>query len=260
MDCSSPACGVKRRSWFFASRSTCSGASRQRDRPSTTPIVCCLSGNDLDRDVLTSISRILRGCGKTRRFGIRLLHDPLKLNGRVPRPSEFAVFETAVIPVVQSDDHHVQANLPAAKTTTHTIRNRNIETAKLACFLNSLRPSLIRVVRRKNTERTKRKIGIAAARKAMILKIIIHSQCRVTRSLDHLVGAGKQHRGHFRRCISMTPSPRTMRSIAGRSRASQQKRLAYVRFGSIATNRHDRDARPMSASPPILSVFIRRIP
>jgi hypothetical protein len=40
---------------------------------------------------------------------------------------------------VQTDDHHVQANLPAAKTTTHTIRNRNIETAKLACFLNSLK-------------------------------------------------------------------------------------------------------------------------
>src|SRR5947209_20622215 len=39
-----------------------------------------------------------------------------------------------------SDDHHVQANLPAAKTTTHTMRNKNIETAKLACFLNSLRP------------------------------------------------------------------------------------------------------------------------
>ena len=53
------------------------------------------------------------------------------------------------------------------------MRNRNIETAKLACFLNSLRPSLIRVVRRKEIERTKRKIGIAAARKAMILKIIL---------------------------------------------------------------------------------------
>src|SRR5262249_55334587 len=76
-------------------------------------------------------------------------------------------------PLVQSDNHHVQANLPAAKTTTHTIRNRNIETAKLACFLNSLRPSLIRVVRRKKIERMKRKIGIAAARKAMILKIIL---------------------------------------------------------------------------------------
>src|SRR6516165_6536659 len=95
---------------------------------------------------------------------------------------------------VQSDDHHVQANLPAAKTTTHTMRNKNIETAKLACFLNSPRPSLIRVVRRKNTERTKRKIGIAAARKAMILKIIIHSQYPVTRSLDHLVGAQKHRR------------------------------------------------------------------
>src|SRR6516164_8344115 len=86
---------------------------------------------------------------------------------------------------VQSDDHHVQANLPAAKTTTHTIRNRNIETAKLACFLNSLRPSLIRVVRRKKIERTKRKIGIAAARKAMILKIILsvlrRGPCRLTR-------------------------------------------------------------------------------
>jgi hypothetical protein len=98
---------------------------------------------------------------------------------------------------VQSDDHHVQANLPAAKTTTHTIRNRNIETAKLACFLNSLRPSLIRVVRRKNIERTKRKIGIAAAMKAMILKIIVHSQCRVTRSFDHLVGCCEERLRHF---------------------------------------------------------------
>ena len=44
LDCSCPARGVKRRSWFFASRSTCSGASRQRDRPSITPIVCCSSG------------------------------------------------------------------------------------------------------------------------------------------------------------------------------------------------------------------------
>src|SRR5262249_26351227 len=87
----------------------------------------------------------------------------------------------------QSDDHHVQANLPAAKTTIHTMRNRNIETAKLACFLNSLRPSLIRVVRRKNIERTNRKIGIAAAMKAMILKIIVHSLCRA-RSFNHLVG------------------------------------------------------------------------
>jgi len=74
------------------------------------------------------------------------------------------------------------------------MRNRNIETAKLACFLNSLRPSLIRVVRRKNIERMKRKIGIAAAMKAMILKIIVHSQCRVTRSFDHLVGTSEQRR------------------------------------------------------------------
>src|SRR5258708_30539949 len=81
---------------------------------------------------------------------------------------------------VQSDEHHVQANLPAAKTTTHTIRNRNIQTAKLACFLNSLRLSLTRVVRWKNTERTKRKIGIAAASKAMILKIIVHSGSAVS--------------------------------------------------------------------------------
>jgi hypothetical protein len=81
---------------------------------------------------------------------------------------------------VQSDDHQVQANLPAAKTTTHTMRNRNIKTAKLSCFLNSLRPSFTRVVRRKNIERTKRKIVIAAANKAMILKIIVHCQYRVT--------------------------------------------------------------------------------
>ena len=97
---------------------------------------------------------------------------------------------------VQSDDHHVQANLPAAKTTTHTMRNRNIETAKLACFLNSLRPSFIRVVRRKNIERTKRKIGIAAARKAMILKIIVHSvPCnsliRSTRRRGRAASAGR---------------------------------------------------------------------
>lgn len=74
---------------------------------------------------------------------------------------------------VQNHGHHVQANLPAARTTTHTMRNRNIETAKSACFLNSLKLSLIRVVRRKKTERTKRKIGMTAARKAMILKIIV---------------------------------------------------------------------------------------
>src|SRR5260221_14560894 len=86
-----------------------------------------------------------------------------------------------------------------SETTTQTMRNRNIDTAKLACFLNSLRPSLIRVVRRKNIKRTKRKIGIAAARKAMILKIIVHCQCRVTRaaSFDHLVSASEQHGRHL---------------------------------------------------------------
>src|SRR5262249_23615084 len=73
---------------------------------------------------------------------------------------------------VQSDDHQVQANLAAANATIHAIRNRNIETAKLACFLNSLRPSLMRVVRRKKIERMKRKSGIAAAMNAMILKNI----------------------------------------------------------------------------------------
>jgi hypothetical protein len=53
---------------------------------------------------------------------------------------------------------------------------------------------LLRVVRRKNIERTKRKIGIAAASKAMILKIIVDCQCRVTRagSFDHLVGGDEQ--------------------------------------------------------------------
>src|SRR5262245_66485995 len=61
---------------------------------------------------------------------------------------------------VQSDDHHVQANLPTANTTTHTIRNKNIETDRLACFLNSLRHSFNRVVRWKNTDHTKKKIGI----------------------------------------------------------------------------------------------------
>src|SRR5215510_6876857 len=75
-------------------------------------------------------------------------------------------------PRIQNEDHHVQANLDKAKATTPPIRNRNIVTAKLACFLNSLTPSLIRVVRRKKTERTKRKIGIAAAINAINLRII----------------------------------------------------------------------------------------
>jgi hypothetical protein len=45
---------------------------------------------------------------------------------------------------------------------------------------------LIRVVRRKKIERTKRKIGIAAARKAMILKIILsvlrRGPCRLNKA------------------------------------------------------------------------------
>jgi hypothetical protein len=98
----------------------------------------------------------------------------------VPLPDITAEISSVGGALIQSDDHHVQANLPAAKTTTHTIRNRNMETAKLACFLNSLRPSFTRVVRWKNTERTKRKIGIATASKAMILKIIVHSGSAVS--------------------------------------------------------------------------------
>ena len=50
------------------------------------------------------------------------------------------------------------------------MRNRKIETAKLACFLSYLSPSLIRVVRRKKIERTERKVGMAIAKKVMILK------------------------------------------------------------------------------------------
>jgi hypothetical protein len=70
---------------------------------------------------------------------------------------------------------HAQTSLPTAKITTHAMRNRKIETAMSLCFLNSLNPSLSRVGRRKKIERMKRKIGIAAATKAMILKIIVHS-------------------------------------------------------------------------------------
>jgi hypothetical protein len=75
---------------------------------------------------------------------------------------------------IQTDDHHAQTNLAAATATRHAMRNRNIETAKSVCFLNSLTPSLIRIVRRENIERRKRKIGIAAATKAMIFRIIFH--------------------------------------------------------------------------------------
>jgi hypothetical protein len=146
---------------------------------------------------------------------------------------------------VQSDDHHVQANLPAAKTTTHTIRNRNIETAKLACFLNSLRPSLTRVVRWKNTERTKRKIGIAAAIKAIILKIIVHCQCHVTRaaSFDHLVGAGEQGGDASRRSAFAISAPASSASC-GRT---AYKRSAYggagIAQGSIRADGQSRSGR-----------------
>jgi hypothetical protein len=70
---------------------------------------------------------------------------------------------------------HAQTSLPTAKITTHPMKNRKIETARSLRFLNSLNPSLIRVGRREKIDRTKRKIGIAAATKAMILKIIVHS-------------------------------------------------------------------------------------
>jgi hypothetical protein len=70
---------------------------------------------------------------------------------------------------------HAQTNLPTAKITTHPMKKRKIETARSLRFLNSLNPSLIRVGRRKKIERTKRKIGIAAATKAIIFKIIVHS-------------------------------------------------------------------------------------
>ena len=46
-------------------------------------------------------------------------------------------------------------------------------------------------------------------------------------------------------------------SIAGQGRASQQKRPAHVRFGSIATDRHAGAARGMSALPPIATGLMR---
>jgi len=39
--------------------------------------------DEQDRDVLTGVWRILHRQRKTKRFGVRLLHDPLNLNGRV---------------------------------------------------------------------------------------------------------------------------------------------------------------------------------
>jgi len=73
----------------------------------------------------------------------------------------------------QSDVHHVQTSLPTAKTTMHPTRPRKIQTATSICFLNSFSPSLNRVGRRKKIDRTNKMSGIAAAMKAMILKIMI---------------------------------------------------------------------------------------
>jgi hypothetical protein len=39
--------------------------------------------NELDCGILIRVERILRHLGKMRRFGLRLLHDPLRLNDRV---------------------------------------------------------------------------------------------------------------------------------------------------------------------------------
>jgi hypothetical protein len=91
----------------------------------------------------------------------------------MPRHASGSGKKNACATSIQNVVHHVRANLPAAPTTTHPMRIRKIDTAKSACFLNSLRPSFIRAVRRKNIERTKRIIGIAAAAKAINLKIIV---------------------------------------------------------------------------------------
>jgi hypothetical protein len=47
-------------------------------------------------------------------------------------------------------------------------------------------------------------------------------------------------------------------SIAGQGRASQQKRVARVRFGSVASHPDVRDAPGMSAMPPIATQSVRR--
>ena len=77
--------------------------------------------------------------------------------------------------VGQNESHHVQRSLPRPAATTQAISTRKIVTARLACFLNSSKPALTRVGRRKNIARTNSTIGTAAAIKAMILKII---RCR----------------------------------------------------------------------------------
>ncbi len=57
-----------------------------------------------------------------------------------------------------------------------------------------------------------------------------------------------------RRFIALTPNPRIIRSIAGHGRASQQKRLAHVRFGSKGDERH---SRATSALPPKADIAAR---
>src|SRR5262245_21257993 len=79
--------------------------------------------------------------------------------------------------------------------TTHAIRNKKIETAKLSCFLNSLSPSLIRGVRRKKTARMKRKSGIAAATKAIILKIMV-DPCQLVSTVSNPVDDPQLKRRH----------------------------------------------------------------
>jgi hypothetical protein len=116
---------------------------------------------------------------------------------------------------IQYDAHHVQVNLATATTTTHPMSNRKIETAKSACFLNFLRPSLIGVVRRKKIERTKRKIGIAATTKAIILKIIVRCQfcCLARRRMSDVGSTPENIRDDAARGSDMM-SPRA-RSLAG---------------------------------------------
>src|SRR4029079_2147771 len=124
----------------------------------------------------------------------------------------------------QSGDHHVQINLPAATATTQAMRNRNIETAKLACFLNSLRPSFTRVVRRKKTERMKRKTGIAAARKAMILKIIVRRHSRSAKGAH----CAKPARLHMSRTFPLSCGRHRSKRGEGGCRSAMRRPLAGV--------------------------------
>jgi hypothetical protein len=67
----------------------------------------------------------------------------------------------------------------------------------------------------------------------------------------HATAAPPRSAMNSRRFIALTPNPKITGSIACRGRAPQQKRPAVVRCGSFARDRHDRDARSMSASTPI---------